>query len=182
MLCRVRYRGRPPVPSPGSHCPHTSRGGARHAEGPPLPVHNTPSPAGTTRSTGFCAAWTLVHPYSTTTNQEVHQIRTHICENPSRGRRRRQAAPPNLPAYKRRHERAATSGHIHLHNTTEPSGRHTPTIARSGRPRDTGNPNRPITHTRRSQTLPRNAPHRPQHPATQTQPPQRAPRAKAHPT
>ena len=41
------------------HRPHTNRGRPRHAEGPPPQGHSTPSPAGTTPSTGSSAAWAL---------------------------------------------------------------------------------------------------------------------------
>ena len=34
-----------------------------------------------------------------TTDQEVHQIRMLVCENPCGGRGRRQTSPPNRPAY-----------------------------------------------------------------------------------
>ena len=83
-----------------------------------------------------------------TTDQEVHQICTLICEVLA-------AAPPNRPAYNRPHRRAAASGNIHRHNTSPhtipapaparfPSGGpHTPTITRSPRPRDTALPDPP---------------------------------------
>ena len=41
------------------HCPHTNRGGPRHAEDPPPPGDSTPSPAGTTPSTGSSAVRVL---------------------------------------------------------------------------------------------------------------------------
>ena len=47
------------------HCPHTSRGRSRHADRPPPPGRNTPSPADTTPSAGCSAAWTLAQHYNT---------------------------------------------------------------------------------------------------------------------
>ena len=129
-----------------------------------------------------------------TTHQEVHQIRTLICEILVAACARRQASPRKFPAYTTPDERAAASGHVRRHNAREPSpqflplsrhspfsGPHTPTIARSHGPRDTGLPLCPITHTCPPQTLPPNEPHHPPQRATHTHPPRRATRLTALP-
>ena len=108
---------------------------------PPPPGHNTPSPAGTTPSTGSSAAWTLAHHYSTlfppptkrctkyagSSAQSLPKVDTYIDTTHANPTPHPPTLPPPLP----------------LPPHSPPGGPHTPTIARNPGRRDTDLPRPP---------------------------------------
>ena len=130
-----------------------------------------------------------------TTDSEVHQIRTGICEMFAAA-----TIDGNLqlqiPANTRPEIHTAASGHVHRDTARKPSPNtayppfsaphrvtHTrPAVRTAPGPATQAFPPRLNTHTRPPQTSPPSEPHSPPHPATHTHPPRRALRSTAHPS
>ena len=178
------------------HRPYTNRGRPRHAEGPtPISQHSLTCGYHTIhrviRSLDLCQA--LEYPLLTT-DQEVHQIRTLICEILAAAA---QDSKLLLQITRPTTDHTGTPLQADTYSDTTPSPTQSPPLPLPHRsppaahtrqlspaapgPATLASPTRPNNHTRPPRTLPPNTPHHPAHPATRTHPPQGAQRPTKHP-